>query len=130
MDTGPDPSARAALTAVVTPARLRVDGDQPFSLDFDDIYHAPDGTAEVARVFLAPTDFDALARDRAGSAAGLTVGELGFGSGLNFALAAQRCLDAGCALHFVSFEAAPLAADAFRAIAARRAAVLPAYREL
>ena len=36
------------------PARLQWHGDQPLSRQFGDIYHAPDGAAEVERVFIEP----------------------------------------------------------------------------
>jgi tRNA 5-methylaminomethyl-2-thiouridine biosynthesis bifunctional protein len=110
----------------IAPARLRWHDDQPFSDTYGDIYHAPDGAAEVARVFLAPSRF----AERLSGAARFRIGELGFGSGLNFVVAAQACLAAGSALHFVSFEAAPFAPTDFAQVAARRSVALPLYAEL
>jgi tRNA 5-methylaminomethyl-2-thiouridine biosynthesis bifunctional protein len=119
---------------VVAPARITFQDDQPYSLEFQDIYHAADGDAEVRRVLIEPTRIDALARERAGNAAPgqdlIRIGELGFGSGYNFAVAAERCLAAGARLHFVSFEAAPLDAADFLAVAARRRQAHPVYQAL
>lgn len=125
----PDP----APDAVIAPARLRYAGDQPYSLDYGDIYHAPDGHAEVERVFVGPCGLVELARRRArrpGPARWVRVAELGFGSGLNFVVAAEACLAAGANLHFVSFEAHPIDASDLAAIAAARAGRHPLYREL
>lgn len=124
------PEGRSRL---VEPARIRYRDDQPFSLEFDDIYHAADGAAEVARVFVEPTGLPALAAARArrgGPDATVRIGELGFGSGLNFVVAAATCLKAGARLHFVSCEARPLGAGDFAAIAARRQAAHPLYQAL
>lgn len=110
----------------IAPARLRWHDDQPFSETFGDIYHAPDGAAEVARVFLAPSAFG----ERAARQPRLRVGEFGFGSALNFVVAAEACLAAGAALQFVSFEAAPIAPDDFARLAARRSRTHPLYAEL
>ncbi|MEL7491846.1 MAG: bifunctional tRNA (5-methylaminomethyl-2-thiouridine)(34)-methyltransferase MnmD/FAD-dependent 5-carboxymethylaminomethyl-2-thiouridine(34) oxidoreductase MnmC [Pseudomonadota bacterium] len=89
-------------------------GDAPFaprSVFFDDIYFAGDGLAEATHVFL---DGNAL-RDRFEEAAHFTIGELGFGTGLNFLAAwrawAQRPQKARGHLHFLSFEKYPLAED-------------------
>jgi hypothetical protein len=70
--------------AALIPARLHWQGDQPFSRQFGDIYHAPDGarcsgshrTTTPRRTF----------RARRGV---FTVGELGFGTALNFAVIAH-----------------------------------------
>lgn len=118
---------------VVPAARVAYRNDQPYSLDYRDIYHAADGAAEVERVFIAPCRLDELAAERARLAAPadtVRVGELGFGSGLNFAVAAERCLAAGARLHFVSCEARPLDAADFEAIARERRSRHPLYAEL
>lgn len=120
--TGADP--------VLPAARIRYQHDQPYSLDFSDIYHAADGAAEVQRVFLGPCGIDELAAERGVGRRPVRIGEFGFGSGLNFAVAAERCLAAGARLHFVSVEAAPLDAADFTAIARARAGVHPIYAEL
>lgn len=111
---------------VIPPARIRYHNDQPYSLDFDDIYHAGDGEAEVLRVFVAPTGLDELTRQRSH----VRIGELGFGSGYNFVVAAERCLAAGAGLHFISFEACPIDAENFAVIARQRRARHSLYSEL
>jgi tRNA 5-methylaminomethyl-2-thiouridine biosynthesis bifunctional protein len=123
---------------VLRPAALRWTDDQPFSVAYGDIYHAPDGAAEVSRVFLAPSGLgvrldQAARRSDAATGSGrqaLRVGELGFGSGLNFIVTAQACLDAGVGLHFVSFEAAPIGPEDFARLASRRAREHALYAEL
>ena len=82
------------------------------SRTFNDVYYDADGPREAARVFLAPAEFAERTRDPAHT---FTVGELGFGTGLNFILAAQT---ARCRLHFISFERHPLSpGDLSRALA-------------
>ncbi|MEQ8485411.1 MAG: tRNA (5-methylaminomethyl-2-thiouridine)(34)-methyltransferase MnmD [Pseudomonadales bacterium] len=126
----PPGPAPADADPVLPAARIRYAADQPYSLDFSDIYHAADGAAEVQRVFLGPCGIAELAAERGSGRWPVRIGELGFGSGLNFAVAAQRCLDAGARLHFLSVEAAPLDAADFAVIARARAAAHPIYAEL
>jgi tRNA 5-methylaminomethyl-2-thiouridine biosynthesis bifunctional protein len=76
--------------AVIVPARLRWQGDQPFSTRYGDIYHAPDGVAEVLRAFVEPQRLESRF---AASRTRFTIGELGFGTGLNCAVAAQRFIE-------------------------------------
>ncbi len=111
---------------MIEPAALVWRDGQPYSTAFQDIYHDRDGVAETERVFLAPARFDALL------AAGrpLVVGELGFGTGLNFAVIARHCLAAGVALHFVSFEAAPVSPDDFERLSGLRQGAEPLYADL
>ncbi len=111
---------------MIEPAKLDWRGGQPYSAAFQDIYHDADGVGEVQRVFLEPAGFDALLDE----ARPIVVGELGFGTGLNFAVIARRCLAAGVRLHFLSFEAAPFAAEDFAEIAASRQSAEPIYAEL
>ncbi len=84
------------------------EGDVPVSTRFDDPYFSlAGGLAETGHVFLAGNDLPKRFRD------GFHIGELGFGTGLNF-LAAVRCwIDAGVTgrLDFTSFEAYPLSRD-------------------
>jgi tRNA 5-methylaminomethyl-2-thiouridine biosynthesis bifunctional protein len=122
--TGPPVSARIA------PAALRWADDQPFATRWGDIYHAPDGAAEVTRVFLQPSGFADRVTARPVADGPFRVGELGFGTGLNFVVAAQIARNLGCAFHFVSFEAEPIAPRDFATLAERRAAAHPLYREL
>jgi tRNA 5-methylaminomethyl-2-thiouridine biosynthesis bifunctional protein len=111
-------------TSVIRPARLAWRDEQPFSKDFDDIYHAADGAEEVRRVFTDPSGLPERFRDRR-----FVIAELGFGTGLNFAVAAQQFLDNGGAgrLHFVSFEQFPLDTADFQRVAASRRNELPLY---
>lgn len=103
---------------------------QPFARDFNDIYHAPDGAREVQRVFLAPARIEDKADKAAAQGLTLRIGELGFGTGLNFAVAAAAALKAGCRLHFISFDLRPIAPAAFAEIARRRRASWPIYGDL
>lgn len=110
---------------ILEPAALRWDGTRPVSLDEGDIYHDADGRVEALRVFIVPARLD----ERFATAAGFTIGELGFGTGLNFAVAAERFLSrSGGRLHYIAFEHAP---PSYGNIA-RAAGVsgLPVHREL
>ena len=93
---------------VLAPAAVRWDGDRPYSAGFDDVYHGTDGAEEAERVFLEPARFD----ERVAAAGSFTVGELGFGLGRNFALAAERFLARSSgSLHYIAFEQAPVGRD-------------------
>lgn len=124
--TPPDQSARhksarpfslqASTTAPrpIPPARIDWQKDgTPYTADYADVYYSSQyepnhaevsGAAEIERVFLTPAGFSQLADGRP-----VTVGELGFGTGLNFLVTAEWALAHGCRLHFVSFEGHPLA---------------------
>ncbi|GAA5525972.1 tRNA 5-methylaminomethyl-2-thiouridine biosynthesis bifunctional protein MnmC [Microbulbifer aestuariivivens] len=98
----------------------REDG-QPLSRAFDDVYFSREsGLEETRHVFL---QHNQLAERWAGLAAGerFTIGETGFGTGLNFLAAWQLWREAapdGAQLHFISVEKYPLrAADLCRALA-------------
>ena len=115
---------------MIEPARFGwVDG-QPFAQDFGDIYHAPDGAREVRNVFMAPAEIERKAAQASARGWTLRIGELGFGTGLNFAVAAAAALSAGCRLHFISFDLRPIAAADFAELARRRRASWPIYDEL
>lgn len=76
----------------------------------DHYFSRHDGRAETEHVFLAGNGLPA----RFGDGETFTVGELGFGTGLNFLVtwAAWRALGpATCQLHFVSVEGFPLDVD-------------------
>ena len=93
----------------LSPARITWRGDIPYADDYGDVYYSehysPDGIDEVRRVFLEPSHI--LERKDQPL---LRVGELGFGSGLNFLVTADWVLkETNARLHFVSFEAHPLA---------------------
>ena len=109
---------------LLTPARVDFDGERPVSRAFGDVYYDADGPAEVARVFLGPAAFESRTADPAGT---FTVGELGFGTGLNFVVAARA---ARSRLHFISVERHPLSvADLARSLAPWKTA-FPLTREL
>ena len=83
-------------------------GHVPVATRFDDPYYSlDDGLAETRHVFLSGNNLPARFRD------GFHIGELGFGTGLNFLAAWRMWRDsgAGSQLHFTSFEAFPIAAD-------------------
>ncbi len=87
------------------------DGDMPFSTAFGDhFYCQTDGRLECGHVFLAGNGLP----ERWKTAETFTIGELGFGTGLNACETwrqwkAHRI--AGASLHFVSFELFPMQAD-------------------
>ena len=87
----------------------------PVSIRFDDPYFSLSGGLEETRhVFLDGNDLPARFRD------GFHIGELGFGTGLNFLAAVEAFRAAGCPgrLRFTSFEAFPMdAGDRQRALA-------------
>ena len=97
----------------------------PFSVLYDDVYFSGDGAAETRHVFLAGNDFPARF-----SARRLSVGELGFGTGLNFLVTwdAWRKAEkpAGAKLHFFSVEAHPITRENL----ARAHEAWPEYAEL
>ncbi|MEL7030049.1 MAG: hypothetical protein AAGL49_12785, partial [Pseudomonadota bacterium] len=108
------------MTQDPSPARLIwTDGTTPRSAQFDDIYFSPtDGLGEAEHVFVSGSDLDT----RFQTAQRFTIGELGFGTGLNF-LAARRAWrrnrPAGSHLHYIAVEGFPLARnDLARALSA------------
>jgi tRNA U34 5-methylaminomethyl-2-thiouridine-forming methyltransferase MnmC len=93
------------------------DGDMPYSKEFGDhFYCRTDGRLECGHVFLAGNRLPE--RWQAGGA--FTIGELGFGTGLNFCETWRRWNEIssnGGRLHFVSFERFPMqAAEINRAL--------------
>lgn len=91
-------------------ARLDWDAGAPRSVFFDDIYYAPDSLAETEHIFLAGNGL----AERFAAAPRFSIGELGFGTGLNF-LAAwslwDACKPAGARLYYFAVEGFPLHAD-------------------
>ncbi|CCF20214.1 conserved protein of unknown function [Pseudorhizobium banfieldiae] len=87
------------------------EGDMPFSTQFGDhFYCRSDGRLECGHVFLAGNGLP----DRWQAGGDFRIGELGFGTGLNFCETwrqwkLQRC--PGSTLHFVSFELYPMQAQ-------------------
>ncbi|MCZ6642308.1 MAG: tRNA (5-methylaminomethyl-2-thiouridine)(34)-methyltransferase MnmD [Gammaproteobacteria bacterium] len=119
-------SVAATVATMIKAAQLAWHDGQPYSKNYADMYHAEDGPREVERFFIGPAGLAELARVRDR----IMVGELGFGTGLNFVVTAEACLRAGCRLHFMSFEDAPIAPADFSALANKRSANHPMYAEL
>lgn len=100
-------------------AKLRWDNQQPYSLDFDDIYYdSDDGLAETEYVFIQHNQlterFTALSESLTKSA--FTIIETGFGTGLNCLCAIQHFIDhapANTTLKFISIERYPLTREDF-----------------
>lgn len=92
----------------VTPADVAWQDGTPVANAFGDVYFSRDGgLAETTHVFLAGNDLPA----RFAGCAHFVIGETGFGTGLNFLVAARAFLAAAprdAVLHFVSTEMFPL----------------------
>ncbi|MEJ6389981.1 tRNA (5-methylaminomethyl-2-thiouridine)(34)-methyltransferase MnmD [Gymnodinialimonas ulvae] len=98
--------------------KIEWNGDVPVSTQFDDPFYSFDnGLAESQYVFLQGNDLPDRFQD------GFHVGELGFGTGLNFLTTLRAFREAGGpgTLRFTSFEAFPMPlADLKRALGAFR----------
>ena len=95
---------------ILAPARIEDADTRPRSVEFGDIYFARDGARETERVFIEPMRLRALFGDA--PASGVRLGELGFGTGLNFLAVSQAFLDAApetARLDYIAFEKHPLA---------------------
>lgn len=95
---------------ILSPARIELKGDQPRSLDYGDIYFASDGQNETQRVFIEPMQLEQLFSGS--SETGLRIGELGFGTGLNFLAVCEFFLThapKSTRLDYIAFEKHPLA---------------------
>ncbi len=88
-----------------------LEGDVPYSERFEDTYYARDnGREESETVFLWGNGLPGRWRD----CSAFTVGELGFGTGLNCALTLQSCLNeapSATRLTYISYEQFPLSAE-------------------
>lgn len=87
-----------------------IDGDMPYSPEFGDhFYCREDGRAECGHVFLGGNGLPG--RWAAGGT--FMIGELGFGTGLNFCETWRvwRCERGAGKLHFVSFELHPMSRE-------------------
>ncbi|MBV1905105.1 MAG: FAD-dependent 5-carboxymethylaminomethyl-2-thiouridine(34) oxidoreductase MnmC [Pseudomonadales bacterium] len=112
-------------------AQLRWNKGQPYSQSYDDIYHADDGINEVQRVLITPCQLQERFTEL--NQADFCIGELGFGTGLNFTVITDLFLKYAppeTRLHFISFEKHPLSQQAFRAMAMERSRQLPPYLDL
>lgn len=117
--TAPATTAPAAIDGAATdaatlqPAQIDWRQQQPWSTQFQDIYYQPNhGSAECHYVFIEQNQLEqrwqSWSRD---SAATFVIAETGFGSGLNFLLAAELFLataPSAARLQFVSTELHPL----------------------
>lgn len=97
-------------------AKLEWDAGAPRSAVYGDVYFSEDGVAETAQVFLNGNNLS----QRFSGAARFSIGELGFGTGLNMLSAwdawRRAARPAGAKLRLFSIEAAPLSpADLERA---------------
>ena len=121
----------------LAPARLAFRDGVPCSTDYDDVYFAREGGLdEVRHVFLAGNDLP----DRWQNAPSFTIGETGFGTGLNFLLSVaewRRQAPAPARLHYVSVEKHPFRSEQLRtaltpftALGAEREALLAAWPPL
>ena len=106
------------------PALVDFDGERPVSRAFGDVYYDADGPVEVVRKFLAPAAFEVRTTDPVRR---FTVGELGFGTGLNFVVAARL---ARSRLHFISVERHPLSVDDLARSLAPWTTAFPMARDL
>jgi tRNA 5-methylaminomethyl-2-thiouridine biosynthesis bifunctional protein len=104
--------------------------DAPFSREKDDVYFSGDGLSEKRQVFLAgcglPERWTGLER--------FTIGELGFGTGLNFLAAMELWRkhrpSPGARLDFLSFEGALMSAENGARVHARWPEMAGLSREL
>lgn len=110
-----------------------IDGDMPYSPAFGDhFYCREDGRAECGHVFLAGNGLP----DRWAAGGDFTIGELGFGTGLNFCETWRVWKETAAPgrLHFISFELYPMggasidkALSRWPALDAERAALVAAW---
>lgn len=104
----------------IQPADIRwEDNAAPVSVAYGDVYFSREsGLLETEHVFLAGNKL----QERLGQADSFTIGETGFGTGLNFLLACrlfEKVARPNAHLHFLSIEKHPLShADIERALAA------------
>ena len=94
---------------LLRPAVIEHEDAQPRSARYGDIYFARDGVAETERVFIEPMRLGELFKR--GSQGSVRVGELGFGTGLNFLAVSEAFLNAApraARLDYIAFEKHPL----------------------
>ena len=95
-----------------------IDGDMPYSPDFGDhFYCREDGRAECGHVFLAGNGLP----DRWSGGGDFVIGELGFGTGLNFCETWRVWKERtpSGSFHFISFELHPMRRDSIARALAR-----------
>ena len=113
---------------LVHPARIEWRGNQCYAPQYADVYGRADAAAEARSVYIQPSAIVA----RAAQFARVMVGELGFGTGLNFVAtaAAITAAERHAYLHFVSIEKHPLRFDDWQHLRALRAREFPLYEAL
>lgn len=103
----------------LTPARVEWRDDNLFNVEYGDVYFSSaGGSREAENVFLAGNEL--FSRWRA--ARQFAIGELGFGTGLNFLVTLRHwrsIAPADARLHYLAIERAPLTLDTARAVWAR-----------
>jgi len=90
---------------------ITFDGETPRNTAFGDTYFSKaDGQAETRHVFLGANGLPDRWQDHEGK---FTIGELGFGTGLNFFESVRLWNEIGapCDLDFISFEAFPMSPE-------------------
>ncbi|MFZ5616125.1 MAG: bifunctional tRNA (5-methylaminomethyl-2-thiouridine)(34)-methyltransferase MnmD/FAD-dependent 5-carboxymethylaminomethyl-2-thiouridine(34) oxidoreductase MnmC [Pseudomonadota bacterium] len=99
------------MAGEIETAKVDWAADAPRSIFFGDIYFSGDGAGEARHVFVDGNDL----QSRFASAQRFSIGELGFGTGLNILVASdlwrRTAKLAGARLHFLSFEKHPLLRD-------------------
>ena len=102
----------------IAPAQLSWLDGQPVSADFNDIYFSADAQQEGQRVLIQPSEL--IQRAEQSTEKCFTIGELGFGSGLNFFVCADELVqNTDKILHFISIEAYPLSHEDWRHVLAK-----------
>ncbi len=116
-------SARFRQPALIlAPARIEQKDTQLRSIDYEDIYFSYDGAAETERVFIEPMRLRELFEH--GSEGGVRLGELGFGTGLNFLAVSEAFLKVApesARLDYIAFEKHPLRCSDLKQILKRHA---------
>ena len=116
---------------ILAPARIEYRAHGPASLDYDDIYYASDGRNEAERVFVDPLGLETLFRSS--RQVSFRIGELGFGTGLNFLAVCEKFLETAppdARLAYIAFEKHPLARQDFEKIARSHKPSFSATEEL
>lgn len=116
---------------ILSSARIEFAGTWPRSLDYGDIFFASDGPGETHRVFIEPMRLSAMFRELRESQ--LRIGELGFGTGLNFLVVAEAFTTNAAEssrLDYIAFEKHPLARTHLARIAKRHSPPLALAEEL
>ena len=101
----------------------------PYSRKYEDIFFAGDGPNETLRTFMEPADVRGrMARSRL-----FTIFELGFGTGLNFLVAAtvfSKCAPANSRLRYFSCEKHPLSVQDAKQCTASWSSTMPLHEVL